>query len=137
MAELVGFAASIATIVQTTRYAIKFIGEVKDSTRECSKLLVELSMTAGILDSLRTMLEGDLEKTWLSTAKSLGEPQGPLKEFESLVSALVSKLRPSTGLRKAGKALTWPFRKDEVKDMLASIERQKTMFTLALELDQV
>ena len=137
MAEVVGLVASIATLVQTTRYAIKFIGEVKDSSRECSRLLVELSMTAGILDSLRAMLEGDSEKTWLSTARSLGEPQGPLTQFESLVGALVSKLKPSTGLRKAGKAITWPFRKEEVKDMLGAIERQKTMFTLALELDQV
>ena len=135
MTDPFSIAAGIITVVQATSYAIKFIGEVKDSSHECSKLLVELSMTAGVLDSLRTLLEGESEKTWLATAKSLAKPQGPLKEFESVVNALISKLKPATGFRRAGKAIAWPFKREEVKDILAKIERQKTMFVLALELD--
>ncbi|KAG8534359.1 uncharacterized protein KY384_001203 [Bacidia gigantensis] len=137
MADPFSLAASIITVVQATSYAIKFIGEVKDSSHECSKLLVELSMTAGILDSLKNLLESDSESSWLATAKSLAKPQGPLKEFGALVERLISKLKPATGLRRAGKAIAWPFRREEVKDMLATIERQKTMFVLALELDHV
>lgn len=136
MADPLSIAASIIALVQATTTAVKFIGEVKDSSSECSRLLVELSMTSGILDSIRTLLEDDLKETWLVTARSLAKPQGPFQEYERLINTIVSKIRPATGLRKAGKAIAWPFKREEVKDMVAALERQKSIFVLALELDQ-
>lgn len=136
MADPLSIAASIVAILQATTTAVKYIAEVRDSSSECSKLLVELSMTSGVLDSLQILLETSHRDTWLVTAKSLAKPQGPLAEFERLVNTIISKVSPATGLKKVGKAITWPFKREEVKDMMAALERQKTMFVLALELDQ-
>ena len=137
MAEALGVAAAVITLVKTTRRVIQYVGEVKDSSHECLKLLVELSMTAGVIDSLGTLLTSNTEEAWLATTSSLNLPRGPLEEFSRLLDLLSSRLEPMTGLRKFGKALTWPLRKDEMKEMIAIIERLKTMFVLALELDNV
>jgi hypothetical protein len=46
-------------------------------------------------------------------------------------------LIPQKGLKKLSKALCWPFEKGEIKDILGTIERQKSLFSLALQNDNM
>lgn len=39
--------------------------------------------------------------------------------------------------QKIGRILAWPFKKQEAKDLLDSIERQKSLFVLALQNDNL
>jgi len=48
---------------------------------------------------------------------------------------LESKLAPAKDWRKVGKAIVWPFQKEEIKEILNVIERQKTFFNLTLQND--
>jgi hypothetical protein len=43
----------------------------------------------------------------------------------------------TTGLSKVKKAVTWPFKKGEVEGLIGSIERQKTLLTLAVQNDHM
>ena len=69
--------------------------------------------------------------------KSLNVPTGPLEQFKIALEHLASKLAPVDGLRKVGKALAWPFQKTEIQDILNMIERQKSLFNLALQNDHM
>jgi len=50
---------------------------------------------------------------------------------------LIKRLEPASGMKKATKAIFRPLRKENVKDVLDTIERQKTLFILALQSDHI
>lgn len=50
---------------------------------------------------------------------------------------LIKRLEPASGMKKATKAIFRPLRKEDVKDVLDTIERQKTLFILALQNDYI
>ncbi len=112
---------------------VQYLSDVKDASQERSKLLLEISSSTGILFTLKDLAA--LDAKWLNTVKALGTPNGPLEAFQRALETLAAKLKPAIGLKKVGKSLAWSFQKAEVKDALATIERQKTVFILALQND--
>jgi len=50
---------------------------------------------------------------------------------------LEKKLVPSKGWKKVSTTITWPFQKEEVKELLDTIERQKTLLILAQQNDHL
>jgi hypothetical protein len=127
-------ATSIITLVQFTGTVIGYINDVKGASEERKRILDELSSTHYLLFLLKDKAEA---KEWGDTIKSLAIPKGPLEQFKDALERLASKLAPAEGLKKVGRALTWPFQKDDVKYILSTIERQKSLFSLALQNDHV
>lgn len=114
---------------------MKYLNDVKDASKERNKLLVEISSINGILHSLKDLAA--LDEKWLKTVKALDVPNGPLDRFRMALRTLAVKLEPVVGLKKVQKALLWSFDKGEVKEAIAVIERQKSVFILALQNDQM
>lgn len=71
------------------------------------------------------------------TIKPLNLPGGPLDKFKIILEQLALKLKPVEGAKKVGRALKWPFQKGEINEILNTLERQKTLFNLALQNDHV
>jgi hypothetical protein len=46
-----------------------------------------------------------------------------LKQFKDLLAEVAGKLTPTHGIKKLGKAITWPYKKGELKDIFTSLER--------------
>lgn len=138
MGDPLSVTASIIAALQLTASAVKAINEIKDASKDCSLILLELNHTNGILMMLNDSVESAKdEPTWLTTIEALAVPDGPLALFKTTLERLLSRVEPVRGLRKAGRALIWPFKKQEVKDILDSIERQKLLFTLAFQNDSL
>jgi hypothetical protein len=85
-------------------------------------------------DRIQQARSGEL---WLSSVQSLDVPNGPLDQFRRALEQLASRLAPSKGLRKIRKALVWPFQREEIKEILSTIERQKLLFDLTLQNDHM
>jgi hypothetical protein len=77
------------------------------------------------------------EKEWANTLKVIVQPNGPAEQFRIALERLASKLSTVGVVRSAGKALTWYFQKGEINAILSIIERQKSLFVLALENDHM
>ena len=138
MAEALAIAGSIIAIIQLTGTVVQYISDVKDASKYCDRLLIELSSVCGFLYILKdTASRAEFEPggQWMTTIRSLDVPNGPLSQFQLTLERLARHLKPVVGWRKSGKALTWPFKKEEVKDILGSIERQKSLFILAVQND--
>ena len=58
-------------------------------------------------------------------------PNGPLEQFKLTLERLLLRVEPVRGIKKAERALKWAFKKAGVKSILASVERQKSLFALA------
>ncbi len=131
-------AASITALLQLTATVIQYLNTVKGAPTDRQRILMELCSVNGTLYILEEQAsqaqQGD---GWSSTLLSLNNPNGPIEHFKRALGLLENKLAPAEGWRKVGKAITWPFQKEEIKEILNVIERQKTCFNLARQNDHM
>ena len=71
-------------------------------------------------------------RRWSDTIRSLAIPNGPIDQFKDALERLASKLNPTGGIKKVGKALSWYFDKDEIVAILSLIEIGKLGTNLRL-----
>ena len=119
--------ASIVALLTLSSTVIKYLTEVNDAPESSKKILIEISLTRGILDSVQLSTQG-------ATLELLKEP---LHQFELTLKFLKNKL--VLGARRHDRlkqAIEWPFKKGNVEEILKSLERQKSLFLLALQNDQ-
>jgi hypothetical protein len=138
MGDPLSVSASIVAVLQLTGTVVQYLNDVKEAPKDRQRILSELSVASGILYLLRDLAErpqyGD---AWSVTIRSLNVPNGPLDQFKLALELLTSKLAPVNGLKKMRKALAWPFQKAEIQSVISMIERQKSIFNLALQNDHM
>lgn len=138
MAEIAGLVASIVTLVQASETVVTYVRNVKDGPKEQKTLLNELSNAIGILYLLKNLAtRAEAGEEYLDTIKTLGVPDGPLSQFKTALDRLGKKLKPAVGFKRVGQVLAWPFKKEEIRDILNGIERSKTCFIFALHGDSL
>ena len=131
--------ASITALLQLTSEIIRYLNAVKGAPEDRRIILSELASVSGILYVLQEQADqAKKDDQWSSTLQSLDLPEGPLHQFRRALERLSTKLAPpATPLKKLGNALVWPFQKEEIKDLLSSIERQKALLSLARQNDHM
>lgn len=131
-------AASIITILDLSRMVLQYVIDAKDAGDDRQRILCEISSVQGFLSVLKDKSDKrQSDESFTKTADLLNLPSGPLQQFKAALERLASKLRPAEGLKKFGKALSWPFEKQEIKDILSTMERLKSIFILALQNDHM
>ena len=135
MADPLSISSGIIAILQLASSVVQYLNAVRDASDERQKLITEIGSVTGFLYLLNESVETQYRTSPLSTTyKSLCVADGPLDQFKDALNELAAKLRPAHGgLRRTGKALLWPFQKSEINSILYKIERQKTLFSLALQ----
>lgn len=143
----VSLTTSIIAIVQATSTIVRFINDVQDSRQDRINLRNELSGASFSLQMLHERIDqeqsclGGGDHSWLSSVLMLGMSMGPLEQFKDVLDQLEKVLatadeKPQT-LKRIGKALSWLFQKSDVDKYLKILERQKSMFYLALQNDNL
>ena len=135
MADPLSIASGIMAVLQLTQSVVKYLRDVNDANSQKNGLLLELSATKGILETLHELSKSaEDDKSLLSSFKLLKETLG---NHEALLKRLDAALAPAHGVRRLGKAFKWPFDKADVQDILISVERYKALFGLALQADNI
>lgn len=125
--------ASICAILQTAGVVASYLNAMKDAPKERARLAAEVYDLCSLLSRLRyRVYEARSVDPWFEVVRKLGVDNGPLNDFEIMLEWLNSRLVPVGGLKKVGKILTWKFDKSDINDMLAKMERLKTLIALAL-----
>ena len=127
--------ASIIAVLTLSSTVLKYLNDVKDATDDRQSIYNEIIFASGLLRIFHDLVKQG--EGWSVTVASLAIPNGPLEQFDSTLKRLESKLRPVSGVRKATRTLLWPFQKEEIKDILRAIERQKSLFSLAVHNDHM
>ena len=136
----VGFVASILQLIKTTGIVIGYVNDVKDAPTERAQFARHASSLLALLTDLRYRVEEarSISDPWFVSLRGLGAEGGPLDQLQDQMERLARRLEPSTGrLKKAGKALIWTLDKKETQNVLAQIERVKTLVMLALQNDHL
>jgi hypothetical protein len=138
MAEALGTAASLLAVLEAAVKATQYLKDVKQGSSDRLRLRDELRSTTCLAEMLKDRIddsdEGDLTPTSIA---SLGGPDGPLELFKRVLEEIVAKLAPQDRLRRLAQPFSWPFDKKEVAELLASLERLKSHFNLAMQNDLV
>ena len=135
---VVGLVAAIVQLIDTTSTAIKYVNDVKDAPKDRATLAREGSSLLALFIDLRYRVEeADSTSSWFTGVRSLAVEGGPLDELKCVMEELARKLKPATGVKKFSKALIWTLDKKDISDILAKMERLKTLVSLALQKDQL
>jgi hypothetical protein len=86
---------------------------------------------SNILQQLKDESDDSEEgKAWSQTIKTLEGPGAPLRRLHMALDVVRIKLQPKNGFVKA---LKWPFQEKELQKIIQTIEREKSLLSLALE----
>lgn len=130
MADPLGISAGIIAVLQLTGTVVQYINNVKSAPQDRQRILNELISVIGVLHLLRDLAEKpQYGSTWTLTLDSLDVPLG---QFKKALDRLAAKLAPGHGIQKLERTLIWPFQKAEIQKILNMIERQKSIFIIAL-----
>ncbi|KAK0438147.1 uncharacterized protein EV420DRAFT_1280221 [Desarmillaria tabescens] len=136
MADALGIASSIVTLVEISHTIVGYLKDVKEASKECDKLSKELSNLAIYLETVNKLTQtADANDPWLATAQRLSSP---FMQLDILLKNLKKKLEPaSDGMGKMKQRLLWKFTKESVEDALKKIERIKSLVIVAVQHDHV
>ncbi len=130
--------ASVIALLQLTSTVLGYLSDVKEGPKELQRIRLEISSVLSLLimlqDQADQAIQGDM---FSSSLNSLNVSNGPFQQFHSALDRLASKLAPVEGWRKVGKAFKWPFEKEEMLEILNTIERLKALFNLARQNDHI
>ncbi|KAL8716709.1 MAG: hypothetical protein Q9181_008396, partial [Wetmoreana brouardii] len=130
--------ASIVALLQLTGTVINYLSDIRDGPAELQRIRSEVSSISVILITLQDQADRAKQNDpFCSTLGLLTGSNGPFEQFRDASERLASKLAPVEGLRKFGKAVIWPFEKEELRQILQTIERQKALFSLAQQNDHI
>ncbi|OIW26077.1 hypothetical protein CONLIGDRAFT_656648 [Coniochaeta ligniaria NRRL 30616] len=128
--------ASLIAIIQLTSTLLEYLNSVKDAPKGRAQCAIEASNLYNLLTVLRyRMEESSSNEPWFNALKALGIHHGPLDQYRHALEQILEKTSGSSSARKLGSSLLWPFKKEDVKDLLVRIERLKTVISIALEMD--
>ncbi len=134
MAEALGIASSIVTLIDTSHAIVGYLKDVKEAPKEHDKLSKELSTLEIYLRTVNQLTQlADADNPWLATAQRLS---GPFAQLDVLLKGLKKKLKPaSDGIGKMKQRLLWKFSKESIEDALKKIERIKSLVIVAVQHD--
>jgi uncharacterized protein YgfB (UPF0149 family) len=130
--------ASVIAVLQLSGKVVGYLTDVKDASKERAQCAVEASNLHSLLLNLRFRLEGgNAETSWNTAVRALAVENGPLDQFKQALELLQNKMTDGGRLKKAGEALLWKFKKEEVGSILDRMERLKSMVEIALQMDHL
>ncbi|XTI90461.1 hypothetical protein V2W45_1188742, partial [Cenococcum geophilum] len=128
--------ASIITVLQLTASAVSYLSDLKNTTKDQARCIIEASNILSLLTSLRFRLEdANEDDPWYTAIRALAVENGPLEQYKAAIERLVSKTTSQDGVGKVRKILLWKFNKQEVAEIFSKVERLKSLTQIALEMD--
>lgn len=138
MAEILGIAGSIIAVIQLTGQIISlgydYIGGVTKASKDLHNLVSELQSLGIVLLAMKEFADANPE---LKTLELPNRKDGPLPGCRQELQKLQHKITPRKGLRGRLDALKWPLEEKETLRHMTQIERQKSLFSLALTTDHM
>jgi hypothetical protein len=133
----IGLAGSLVSIIDGTAKAIQYLNSVGRAFKDHEKLCQEANNLLPILTNLRQKVQEATQdgNGFQGAAASHGVVGALLDQMKKAMEELSGKLGPSKGWKRARMACAWVSTKKECADILASIERLKSLIELVLQQD--
>jgi hypothetical protein len=138
MVDPLGTASGVIAVLQLTGVVVGYLSEIKGASKDRNKIISEIVHVSDLLALIdNPAKQAQHGETWAAMKGVLSKPNGPLEQLEKVLKKIKGKIVSEGCLQRLKHALTWSFEKAEVLDILSSLERFKTLFTLALQNDHM
>ncbi|KAL1856463.1 hypothetical protein Daus18300_010730 [Diaporthe australafricana] len=128
-----GATASVIAVLQLSSDVVKYINSAVGASKERKRLREELRACESILQQIKDEADDSEEgKAWSKTIEALENPGAPLGRLRFALYNVKAKLQRKEGIKKVLADLKWPFNEQEIKEIFATIEREKSLLELAL-----
>ena len=129
---------SIVWVLELAATVVQYFKDVKGGFEDRLKLRAEIRNTSCLLERLKDRAEdADSGKDWGASMRALSIPGGPLEQFKKCLELMAAKLSPASRLKQMTQTLKWPLDRNDVDSILRAIERQKSLYGLAISNDHV
>lgn len=141
MADALSIIGGFASILQISSTVVSLVKAAKGAPNDRQRLLMEINATTALCQTLLDYAEINAE-SWIENLRALNQNDfSPLGQFrkslEYLHSKLASESKTDNRLRAWAQNFMWPFTKSELLELIASIERQKSLLSIALTNDNL
>ena len=141
MADPLSIIGGVGSILQIASMVVSLVKAAKGAPSARQRLLSEINATTALCQTLRDCAEINAE-SWIETLRALNQNDiSPLDQFrkslEYLHRKLASESKTDNKLQAWAQKLKWPFTKSELLELVASIERQKALLSIALTNDNL
>jgi hypothetical protein len=130
-------ATSVLSIIHEALKIAKYIGDVHEGHKERKQLSQEMvavyQLFLGIQDQFA--VEGwESDETWSRAIRPLFRSGGVIEKLRDTLSSVVGRLTlpEHETLKRIGRALKWPFEKDEIQELIDRIHTSLQMVMIAL-----
>lgn len=139
MADGLSVAASIAGLIQiadiVVRRGYRYIRDVKDAEKSVEKFIDKVNKLAGVLHSLKNVAERcEDDKTEVEPTAQIRYIEACLKTLQ-LVDTHLENSNPAMKSDHVGNMklrLKWPLNRSKVRELLAEVEKHKSVMNLAM-----
>jgi hypothetical protein len=136
--EALGVTASVIAVLQLSAKVLSYLNDVKDASAAHKQCAIEACNIHSLLTNLRFRLEdGRNHEEWFVAVRALAVENGPLDQFKQALLLLQTRMENRGHLKEIGNALIWKFKKKEIEDILARMERLKVLVEIALQMDHL
>ncbi|KAK0432022.1 hypothetical protein EV421DRAFT_1851169 [Armillaria borealis] len=135
MADALGIASSIISLIDVSKTIVEYLKDVKEAPKERDELNRELSNLAIYLDTVHRLTQtAAADDPWLQTVQRLS---GPFAQLDELLKSVKTKLEPAPDgpMGRMRQRLLWKFSKESAEDSLKKIERIKSLVLVAVQHD--
>jgi len=123
--------SGLIALTSWTEIVLTYVEDITNAPADVRHVFEELT-------TIHHMLQALEQANGTEIVKSLTFSNGPFEQLRLVLERLESKLRPSAGTPQiSSKSLGWGFNKTETKELLSTLERQKSLFSLAIQRDQL
>lgn len=129
MAEALGIAGSIVSLVDLAAKVSKFLYEAKNTREDAKKLADEILTLSGLLEPLSTTAKA----SQILQSSDSDRMSQLVHDFRAILEQLQGEL-DRTRWRSLKAKFTWPFKKEDTQSQIQKIERMKATLTLKLQL---
>lgn len=133
-------AASLVALLQLAASVVNYVKNVTGAPVQKRKLLVALVQARGLLSTLVDLTNEVDDEDWSHTIQSLSVRNGPLSTFQDILEQIARKLgiaTPGSNITTALNRLRWPFDQTSLQEMIASLEKLKSHFLVAIANDHM
>jgi uncharacterized protein YukE len=141
MAEPIGLVASLVTLIQMSSKICEYCGNVRNATDDKEHLRKEIERLKATLEQVQSLCKGPTG----AELQSSGNLLDAMKDCERLLAQVAQKLDPRMLSPRARDkwtsrlrmhALTWPFKRKEVEEIMNKLRTCKDNISFGLQVDQ-
>lgn len=141
MADPLSIIGGVASILQISSMVVSLVKGAKGAPNDGQRLLGEINATTALCQTLRDYAEIDADSCMETLTALHQNGISPLDQFrkslEYLQRKLASASKTDNKLQAWAQNFKWPFMKSELLELIASIERQKSLLSIALTSDNL